>query len=109
MAKVESLPNSPTTCGRCGRPVSVQSVDPTGWITMVPHECIQPPTLRSITKIPCHCTLCFWSGVTGDCEPDDEGTLCCPRCALAAQPVVIEYNEHERSPDPTTEPNDGSR
>lgn len=54
--------------------------------------------LRSITAIPCNCPLCFWSGITGDCEPDDEGALCCPRCELAAQPVVIEYNEHEHFP-----------
>lgn len=39
MKRVEALPNSPTTCGRCGEPVAVQSVDQSGWITMVPHEC----------------------------------------------------------------------
>jgi hypothetical protein len=54
--------------------------------------------LRRITEIPCDCALCFWSGVTGDCEPDDEGTLCCPRCMLAAEPVTIHYSAHELDP-----------
>lgn len=51
--------------------------------------------LRSITHVPCECSACDWDGLTRDCDPDDEGDLCCPLCSKR---VVIEYTEHERHP-----------
>ena len=55
-----------------------------------------PPQLRRITEIPCSCAKCAWRGVTGDCEPDDDGCLVCPKCNHYR--VDIHYNEHERNP-----------
>lgn len=60
-------------------------------------------TLRSITAIPCTCPSCGWKGVSGDCEGNGEGVLCCPSClglSLACKAVEIHYNEHERNPQP---------
>lgn len=51
--------------------------------------------LRRITEVPVNCLFCEWSGVTGDCEPDGDGCLCCPQCGVIAD---ILYSEHELNP-----------
>lgn len=38
---VVDLPTSPpTTCGRCGKPVAIHSVESNGWINILPHDCV---------------------------------------------------------------------
>lgn len=40
---VEPLPVSPPTkCGLCGKPVAIHSVESSGWINLVPHDCVKP-------------------------------------------------------------------
>jgi hypothetical protein len=51
--------------------------------------------MRSITAVPCECARCQWDGVTGDCEANDSGDLCCPICL---NPVVIDCSEQEMQP-----------
>ncbi len=67
MTKVESLPNSPTTCRGCGKPVAIKSIDPTGWITMVPHECIKPYPWPMCPRCGCEKNACICSS-----EPQSE-------------------------------------
>lgn len=55
--------------------------------------------MRSITAIPCECENCLWSGVTGDCEPDEDGALGCPECG---ESVAIDYTDEEMQPSTST-------
>jgi hypothetical protein len=45
----------------------------------------QPQKLRPITSAPLTCPNCGWTGVVGDCEPDDDGCLLCPECQTITQ------------------------
>jgi hypothetical protein len=31
-------------------------------------------------EVPVVCSACKWTGTVGDCEPDEDGSLCCPEC-----------------------------
>ena len=51
------------------------------------------PKLRRITEVPCSCMLCDWRGLSGECLPDDDGGLLCPRCA--SYDLQLAYLPHE--------------
>lgn len=48
--------------------------------------------MRPITEVPCECSRCCWDGITGDCEPDEDGNPRCPECY---QFVTINYSDEE--------------
>jgi hypothetical protein len=43
-----------------------------------------------ITDVPCECRKCGWKGTVGDCYPDDDGDLTCPKCPNV---VEVQYKE----------------
>ncbi len=49
--------------------------------------------MRRITEVECLCSGCAWLGTVADCEPDEDGTLCCPECGREA---VVLRTEKER-------------
>jgi len=49
--------------------------------------------MRRITDVETLCTKCGWMGTVFDCEPDNDGSPCCPECDA----VVVELRkENER-------------
>jgi len=45
--------------------------------------------LVRITEVPVICAACGWQGKVGDCESDDDGSLCCPEC----NEIVVEIDD----------------
>jgi hypothetical protein len=43
--------------------------------------------LISILDVPVICSGCKWQGRVVDCEPDDDGTLCCPECGATVSAI----------------------